>query len=109
MLNHNNKQKKFVLIIHYRKKSKDKLKEIDTENLTCYCFDDVMRVGNINFDNILLDEKSRENSNQYILTYNISYKTFMGVKTLCIRFDKIDGFIKIYNLTRYLVLFGPEI
>ena len=34
--------------------------------------------------------------------------TFMGAKPLRIRFDKIDGFIKIYDGTRYLVLFGPE-
>ena len=32
----------------------------------------------------------------------------MGAKPLRIRFDKIDGFIKIYDGTRYLVLFGPE-
>ena len=35
----------------------------------------------------------------------------MGTKPLRIRFDKIDGFIKIYNGTRYLrylILFGPE-
>ena len=25
-----------------------------------------------------------------------------------VRFDKIDGFIRIYDGTRYLVLFGPE-
>ena len=25
-----------------------------------------------------------------------------------IRFDKIDGFIKVYDGTKYLVLFGPE-
>ena len=25
-----------------------------------------------------------------------------------IRFNKIDGFIKIYDGTRYMVLFGPE-
>ena len=29
-------------------------------------------------------------------------------KPLRIRFDKIDGFIKIYDGSRYLVLFGPE-
>ena len=34
--------------------------------------------------------------------------TFMGVKPLRIRFDKIDGFIKIYDGTRHFVLFGPE-
>ena len=29
-------------------------------------------------------------------------------KTLRIRFDKIDGFIRVYDRTRYLVLFGSE-
>ena len=28
-------------------------------------------------------------------------------KLLRIRFNKIDGFIKIYDGTRYMVLFGP--
>ena len=28
------------------------------KNRTCYYFDDIMRVINIDFDNILLDEKS---------------------------------------------------
>ena len=32
----------------------------------------------------------------------------MGAKPLRIRFDKIDGFIKIYDGTRQLVLFSPE-
>ena len=39
------------------------------------------------------------------LIYDISYKTFMGSIPLRIRFDKIDGFIKIYDGIRYLVLF----
>ena len=30
----------------------------------------------------------------------------MGEKPLRIRFNKVDGFIKIYDGTRYLVLFG---
>ena len=32
----------------------------------------------------------------------------IGPKPLCIRFDKIDGFIRIYDGTRYLILFGSE-
>ena len=32
----------------------------------------------------------------------------MGAKPLCIRFDKVDGFIKIYDGTRYLLSFGPK-
>ena len=42
------------------------------------------------------------------MNYEISYKTFMGAKPLRIRFDEIDGFIKIYDGIRYLVLLGPE-
>ena len=42
------------------------------------------------------------------MIYNISHKTFMVAKPLCIMFDKIDEIIKTYNGTRYLVLLGPE-
>ena len=81
-------------------------KKNDIRNCACYYLDDIMRVEGIDFDNILLDEKSYEN----ILTHDISYKTFMGAKTfILIRFDKVDGIIKIYNGTRYLELLGPRI
>ena len=36
----------------------DKPKEIDTKDCTCYYFDDTMRVIDIEFSDILLDEKS---------------------------------------------------
>ena len=52
-----------------------------------------------------MDEKLHEN----ILIYDISYKTLIGSKPFGIRFDKIDGFIRIYDGNLYLVLFGPEI
>ena len=32
----------------------------------------------------------------------------IGAKPLCIRFSKADGFIRVYDGTRYVVLFGPE-
>ena len=35
-------------------------------------------------------------------------KTLIGAKPLCIRFDKINGFISVYDGTKYLVLFGVE-
>ena len=57
-----------------------------------------MRVEDIDFYNILLDEKSHG----IILIYDISYKTFMSAKALCIRFDNVKK-------TRYLVLFGHRI
>ena len=55
-------------------------------------------------DNILIDEKSYKN----ILSYNISYKSLSDHKPLRIRVDKIDVFIRVYDGTRYLVLFGSE-
>ena len=33
----------------------------------------------------------------------------MGSKPLCIRFHEIDGFIKIYDGIRYLLLFGSKL
>ena len=45
-------------------------------------------------DNILIDEKSFEN----VLVCNISYKLL----ALRIRFDKIDGFIRVYDGTTIL-------
>ena len=86
---------------------KDELKEIHIKNCTCYYFGDIMRVVGIDFDNILLDEKSYK-TYENILIDNIPYKTFMGTKPLRIRFDEMDGFIKIYDGIRYLILFGPE-
>ena len=83
---------------------KDELTKIDIKNRTCFSFDDIMRVTDIDFIDILLDRKSYEN----ILTFDISYKTFMGAKALPIQFEKIDRFIKTYDGIRYLVLFAPE-
>ena len=39
---------------------------------------------------------------------DISYKTLIDLKPLRISFDKIDGFIRIYDGTRYLTLFRSE-
>ena len=64
----------------------------------------MIKIEDFNLDNILIDEKSYEN----ILAYNISCKNLIAAKPLCIRFDKIDGFIRVYDGTRYLVLFGSD-
>ena len=82
----------------------DELKEINTENCMCYYFDDIIKFEDFHLDNILIDKKSYEN----ILVFNISYKTLIGAKPLRIRFNKVDGFIRVYGGTRYLVLFGTE-
>ena len=86
---------------------KDESKETDIKNHTCYYFGYIMRVIDIDLDNILSDIKSYK-TYENILIYNISYKTFMGSKPLRIWFEKIDGFIKIYDGIRYLVLFASE-
>ena len=38
----------------------------------------------------------------------MSYNILIGPKHLRIRFEKIDGFIRIYDGTKYLILFGSE-
>ena len=43
-----------------------------------------------------------------ILVYNISYKSLITAKPLSIRFNKVDGSIRVSDGTRYLALFGPE-
>ena len=58
----------------------------------------------MNLDNILTDGKSYKN----ILVYNISCKTLIDAKPLQIRFNKIDGFVRVYDGTSYLVLFESE-
>ena len=63
-----------------------------------------IKLEDCDIDNILIDEKSREN----ILIYDISFKTLIGPKPLRVRFDKIDAFIRLYDGTRYFVLFVFE-
>ena len=87
--------------------SKDELKETDIKNCTCYYFDDVMRATDIDFIDILLYEKLYK-TYENILICGISYKSFMGSKPLHIWIEKKDGFIKIYDGIRYLVLFASK-
>ena len=65
--------------------SNDKLKEIDIKNFTSYYLDDIIKIEDVDLDDILIDEKSYEN----YLVYNISYKNLIA-KPLLIRFDKMD-------------------
>ena len=58
--------------------SNDELKETVIKNRTYYYFDDIIKIEDFNLDNILIDEKSYE----YILVYNISYKTLIDAKNL---------------------------
>ena len=70
--------------------------------LSCYWFDDIIKFEDFDFDNTLIDEKSHPN----ILIYDILYKILIGPKPLHIRFSQVDGFIRVYYRSRFLVLFG---
>ena len=80
----------------------NELKEIDIKNHTC-CFNDIINVIDIDIDNILLDEKSYGS----FLIYDVSYKTPYIAKPLRIIFDKLDGYIRKYDRTKYVSLFHP--
>ena len=82
----------------------NEFKEVRIKNHTRYYFNDIIKLGDIDLDNILIDKKSYEN----ILIYDISYKTLIDPKPLHIRFFKIDRIIGIYDGTRYLTLFRSE-
>ena len=44
----------------------------------------------------------------HTLVYKISYESWIAAKTLRIRCHKIDGYIRVYDGIRYLVLFGSR-
>ena len=70
----------------------NEFKKIGTKIPRCYYF-----------VNCLLDENSNEN----ILIY-VFYKTLIGAKYLRIRCNKINGFIRVHDVTRYLALLCCE-
>ena len=82
----------------------NEFKKIRIKNRACYYFDNIIKLEDFDIDNILIEEQSHEN----ILIYEISDKTLTGPKPLRVRFDKVDGFIRIYDRTTYLKLFGSE-
>ena len=55
------------------------------------------------FSDILLSETLCKEKYENILIHDISCKTSMGAKLWCVRYDKIDKFIKIYNGIRYVL------
>ena len=60
-----------------------------------FYFSDIIKFEDFDFDNILINEKVYKN----ILIYNILYRALIGPKPQHIRFDKINGFIRVYNVT----------
>ena len=74
-----------------------KKKEFCFKNCTCYYLNDLIKFEYFFFNNILIDEKSYQN----FLIYSISYRTLIDTKPLRIRFDKVNGFIRVHDGTRY--------
>ena len=91
-------------VLKKKKKENNELNNASIKNRTFYYFDDIIKFEDFDSDNILLGQKSYEN----ILVSDISYKILIDAKLLRITFDEIDGFIRVYDGTRYLVLLGSE-
>ena len=72
----------------------NEFKKVHIKNRTCYYFNDIIKSEYFDPDNILIDQKSHE--------------SLIDLKPLHIRFDKIDGFCRVYYVTRYLILLGSE-
>ena len=81
---------------------RNEFKKVRIKNCTCYYFDDLIKLEDFDIDNIAINKESNEN----ILIYEILCKTLIEAKTLRITFEEIDGFIRTYDRTRYLVLSG---
>ena len=98
-----------IICYHYTKKrhntkmENNEIKNLLIKNHTCYYFDDIIKLKDFDLD-ILIDKNSHRN----ILIYDNSYKTLIGSKLLQIKFDKINGIIRIYDGTRYITLFSIE-
>ena len=97
-------QNKNILITTNIKTENNETKKVGIKNRMSYYFDDIIKIQDFDFGNILLEEKSYEN----VFIYDVSCKTFIGAKPLCIMFDKANGLIRYYDGTKYLVTFGPE-
>ena len=100
------KTEKNVLLCQQYKNGEEWMQKFQIKNRTCYYIDDIIEFEDFDFDNSLIVEKSHKN----ILIYNMAYKTLIGAKLSHIRFNinKIGGFIRVFDGSRYLVLFGPE-
>ena len=66
------------------KKENIEFKKVHFKKRNCYYFNDIIKSENFDFD------KSHKN----ILSYGISFKTLIGPKPLCTRFDKIEDLLE---------------
>ena len=79
-------------------------KVIDVKNCTCYYFDGIISISDVVLGNIFLDEKSYIN----LSICDVAYKAPNGGKPLRITFDKVEGYSRKNDGTKYLVLFRSD-
>ena len=82
----------------------NKLKETDIKNRTCYHFDNIININDLDIDNILMNEKTCKN----FMVYKNAYNTLCGSKPLHINFNKVNEYVGIFDTTRYPALFYSE-
>ena len=70
----------------------------------CYYFNDIIKVEDLDLDNVLIDEKSHEN----ILIYDISYKTQLIQNLSILDLIKQMDLLELNDGTRYLTLLRSE-
>ena len=61
LLHHWQIKRNWVLKTYYKIESNDKVKEINIKSRMCYYFDDIIKFGDFDVDNILVDEKLYKN------------------------------------------------
>ena len=81
--------------------SNDKLKRIDNKNRMFYYFDDITKVKDFGFVNVLIDKIS------WLTTFHT--KMWLIAKPLCIKLDNLDQFIRGFDGNRYLPLFRVKV
>ena len=82
----------------------NEIQKVPIKNPTCYYFHDMFKLDDFDLDNILLHEESHKNN----LIYDISCKNLIDLKPFQIRFNKIDGFMRLYDRRRHLTWFGSK-
>ena len=90
--------------IYVKKMENKELTKMFIWNCMCYYFDVIIKIQNVDFNNIVIDE----NLYEIILNYDVSCKSLISEKHLFIMFDKVDGLIRNFDKTKYFSLFGSE-
>ena len=76
----------------------NKVKDIDIKNHTCYFFDDIINIKNIDPNNIKIDEKSYRKIliyyNGYVTIKNLKYVKINSVNPLYLIFNKVNAYFE---------------